>query len=129
MARKSDAPTAKPETKPEVPYDRCAVVADDRPLPGDEVRRCWFPATIFDSVRGAPGTGECRLHHRVRGRAVLEVIEESERWRAARAAGADVPLEYTRADGRKVPGFPSLEQRDRAERAKLQSILPAGARS
>lgn len=111
MARKGDAPPPTTSAPEKWPYDRCCV--------RDGERRCFFPASIYHSVRANPDSGECRLHDGVRGQAVLDVIDESERWYAARKAGEDVQLEYTRADGRRVAGYPSREQADRAAREKL----------
>lgn len=112
MAAKAKAPAKPAESKPEAGYDRCYIST------GAE-RQCWFPADFY-GVRATPGTGWCRLHDACKvGAGVDEIIEESIAWRDLRRAGKEVPMTYTLANGRKVPGYPTREQLERAHREWL----------
>jgi len=107
MAGKRNPTASTPED--DFPYDRCCVQAG--------TKRCYFPASIY-GLAAKRGTGECRLHDGTRGHAVIEIIEESERWYDARRRGDPVPMHYTRSDGRRAPGYPSREQEERDHTAK-----------
>lgn len=119
MAAKHKPP---PPAEEQFPYDRCSIASGAN-------RQCYFPATIYP-IAAKRGTGTCRLHDGAWGQAVEESIAESERWYDARRRGEDVPLTYTRHDGRKVPGFPNEAQRIRqhADSLKVAAALQRGVR-
>ena len=106
MATRTRAkPASLPAPDQQWPYDRCRAEVTGR--------RCYFPASNYHSMNPKPNSGECRMHDGCRGVSVLAAIEESEQWYDARQRGEDVPLFYTSWDGKKVPGFPSEDQRMR----------------
>lgn len=88
-------------------FDRCDAIYNGH--------RCEFPGTMRSGMELV-----CRLHHRCNGQAIADAIVTSQEWLAARKAGRDVPLTYTRHDGATVPGFPGPEQERRRVDAWLK---------
>lgn len=92
-------------------------VEDDACVAHANGKRCKFPATIKIGA-----DWYCRLHYRCpHGQAFDSAVEESYSWDVASRSMRDVPLEYRTWDGRRVAGFPTRAQIERAFSAECGS--------